>query len=87
MDGPYLEIRRNGAGTNNKVKILFKKALAQDASKWPVQSKSTFSVSLKSAKWEAIDGAKIQESSTGVCQIECCKYIWIWKHCPQLKCE
>ena len=67
--------------------LLFKKALAQDVSKWSVQSKSTFSVSFKSAKWVAIDGAKIQESSTGVCQIECCKYIWIWKHCPQLKCE
>ena len=63
----YLEIRRNGAGTNNKVKILFKTALAQDVSKWSVQSKSTFSVSLKSAKWVAIDGAKIQESSIGVC--------------------
>ena len=33
----YLEIRRNVAGTNNKVKILFKKALAQD-----VQNKGTF---------------------------------------------
>ena len=82
MDGPYLEIRRNGAGTNNKVKILFKKALAQDASKWPVQSKSTFSVSLKSANWVAIDGAKIQESG-----IECCKDIWNLKDCPQSKCK
>ena len=66
----YLKIRRNGAGILNKVKIyclLFKKALAQDVSKWPVQSKSTFSVSFKSSKWVAIDGAKIQESSIGVC--------------------
>ena len=83
----YLEIRRNGAGKNNKVKILFKKALAQDASKWPVQSKSMFSVSLKSANWVAIDGAKIQESGIGVCQIECCKDIWNLKDCPQSKCE
>ena len=63
----YFEIRRNVAGTNNKVKILFKTALAQDVSKWSVQSKSTFSVSFKSSKWVAIDGAKIQESSIGVC--------------------
>ena len=83
----YLKIRRNGAGTNNKVKILLKTALAQDVSKWLVQSKSTFSVSLKSAKWVAIDGAKIQESSIRVCQTECCKDIWNWKDCPQLKCE
>ena len=47
--------------------LLFKKALAQEVSKWPVQSKSTFSVSFKSSKWVAIDGAKIQESSIGVC--------------------
>ena len=63
----YLKIRRNGAGKNNKTKILFKTALAQDVSKWSVQSKSTFSASLKSSKWVAIDGAKIQESSIGVC--------------------
>ena len=47
--------------------LLFKKALAQEVRKWPVQSKSTFSVSFKSSKWVAIDGAKIQESSIGVC--------------------
>ena len=46
--------------------------LAQDVSKCPVQNKSPFAVSLKSAKWVAIDGAKIQESSIRVCQIECC---------------